>query len=144
MTKGSREKNTVTTPRSLKVSQWGMFSRLFKKVAPTDAPVLIFGKSGVGKELVAQAIHEASGRNYDLFNAFNCSALNDNLLESELFGHEKGSYTNATQNRKGLFESSRGGTIFFDEIGDMSPSFQRMLLPVSRKMSLHASVEMSS
>jgi transcriptional regulator with GAF, ATPase, and Fis domain len=130
MTTGGREKKHGNhTPVFKSESMRNVFETV-RKVAPTDAPVLILGESGVGKELVARAIHEASGRNYDLFNAFNCSALNDNLLESELFGHEKGSYTNATQNRKGLFECSRGGTIFFDEIGDMSPSFQRMLLRV--------------
>jgi len=130
MTTGSREKQHGNhTPVFKSESMRNVFETV-RKVAPTDAPVLILGESGVGKELVAWAINEASGRNYDLFKAFNCSALNDNLLESELFGHEKGSYTNATQNRKGLFESSRGGTIFFDEIGDMSPSFQRMLLRV--------------
>jgi transcriptional regulator with GAF, ATPase, and Fis domain len=130
MTTGSREKKHGNHTPVFKIESMRNVFETVRKVAPTDAPVLILGESGVGKELVARAIHEASGRNYDLFNAFNCSALNDNLLESELFGHEKGSYTNATQNRKGLFESSRGGTIFFDEIGDMSPSFQRMLLRV--------------
>lgn len=130
MTTGSREKKHGNHTPVFKIESMRNVFETVRKVAPTDAPVLILGESGVGKELVARAIHEASGRNYNLFNAFNCSALNDNLLESELFGHEKGSYTNATQNRKGLFESSRGGTIFFDEIGDMSPSFQRMLLRV--------------
>jgi DNA-binding NtrC family response regulator len=83
------------------------------KVAPTSAPVLILGESGVGKELVARATHAASGRNHGLFVAVNCSTLNENLLETELFGHEKDAYTGATRMRRGLFERARGAWSFW-------------------------------
>ncbi len=97
-------------------------------VAPSKATILVEGESGTGKELVAQAIHQVSPRARASFIAVHCAALADNLLESELFGHEKGSFTGAMERRIGRFESADGGTLFLDEIGEISPSTQVKLL----------------
>jgi DNA-binding NtrC family response regulator len=99
-----------------------------KLVAPSRATILIEGESGTGKELIAQAIHQASPRARGSFVAVHCAALSDNLLESELFGHERGSFTGATERRIGRFESADGGTLFLDEIGEISGSTQVKLL----------------
>ena len=100
------------------------------RAAQCDSNVLICGESGTGKELIARAIHEHSSRNTNRFVTVNCGALTETLLESELFGHLKGSFTGAICNKKGLFEEANGGTLFLDEIGDISPGLQVKLLRV--------------
>jgi len=99
-----------------------------EKVAPTDARVLITGENGVGKELVARWIHEKSNRNTGPMIEVNCAAIPSELIESELFGHEKGSFTSAIKQRIGKFETANGGTLFLDEIGDMSLTAQAKVL----------------
>jgi two-component system response regulator PilR (NtrC family) len=101
---------------------------LVAQVAPTASTVLLSGESGTGKELIARAIHHNSPRRDHAFVSINCGALPDDLLESELFGHTRGSFTGAVANKKGLFEVADGGTILLDEIGDMSPTMQIKLL----------------
>ncbi len=101
---------------------------MIEKVAPSDARVLITGKNGTGKELVARQLHEQSGRNKGPFIEVNCAAIPSELIESELFGHEKGAFTSAVKQKKGKFELAENGTIFLDEIGDMSASAQAKVL----------------
>jgi two-component system, NtrC family, response regulator HupR/HoxA len=103
---------------------------LLDRVVPSDATVLIQGENGTGKELVARAIHELSPRQKRRFLVTNCSAFNDNLLDSELFGHVKGAFTGAVGDKQGLFEAADQGTFFLDEIGDMSPALQVKVLRV--------------
>lgn len=101
---------------------------LIKQVAPTNSNVLISGKSGTGKELVAKAIHNNSLRRNEIFLPINCGAISENLIESELFGHKKGSFTGATEEKQGLFKVADGGTLFLDEIGDLPLNLQVKLL----------------
>jgi DNA-binding NtrC family response regulator len=110
------------TPKMLEVY------RAIARVAPTEASVLILGASGTGKELVARALHDHSARAHMPFVPVNCGALPENILESELFGHEKGAYTGADSSRPGLFEAAHGGTLFLDEISETKPGFQVNLL----------------
>src|SRR6266550_2990146 len=105
----------------------GVFA-FVRKVAATDAPVLLLGESGTGKEMAAMAIHRRSARKDGPFIAINCNAIPENLLESELFGHEKGAFTGAHIQRKGMMETASGGTLFLDEIGELSPAIQVKLL----------------
>ncbi len=107
----------------------GVF-KMIERVADTDSTILILGESGTGKELVARALHFNSRRQFAPFIPVNCSALPENLLESELFGHRKGSFTGAISDKKGLFQEADGGTIFLDEVGSMSAMLQSRLLRV--------------
>ena len=109
---------------------------LIANVAPTDATVLIQGESGTGKELVARAIHRGSPRRYNPLVPVHCGALAEGVLESELFGHEKGAFTGASYHHKGKFEQADGGTIFLDEIGEISPKVQVELLRVLEEKSV--------
>jgi two-component system, NtrC family, response regulator len=109
-------------------SQMQSVFSVIRKVAPTPAPVLLLGESGTGKEMAALAIHRRSARKGGPFVAVNCNAIPENLIESELFGHEKGAFTGAHMQRKGLIETAAGGTLFLDEIGDLPPTIQVKLL----------------
>src|SRR5205809_7973743 len=104
--------------------------KLIERVADTDTTILVLGESGTGKELVARALHYNSRRQFAPFVPVNCSALPESLLESELFGHRKGAFTGAINDKKGLFQEADGGTIFLDEVGSMSPMLQSRLLRV--------------
>jgi len=106
----------------------GEINAMIEKVAPSDARVLITGPNGAGKELVARQLHEQSNRKKSPFIEVNCAAIPSELIESELFGHEKGAFTSANKMRKGKFELADGGTLFLDEIGDMSASAQAKVL----------------
>jgi two-component system response regulator HydG len=109
---------------------------LLSKVAPTESSVFVFGESGTGKELVARAIHQRSRRAQGPFIKVSCGALSETLLESELFGHEKGAFTGAIKRKLGRFELADGGTLFLDEIGDVSPAVQLKLLRVLQEREL--------
>jgi two-component system response regulator HydG len=104
--------------------------RTAETVAPTDSTLLVTGESGTGKEVLAKYVHEVSGRTDGPFVSINCGALPESLLESELFGHTKGSFTGAHRDKQGLFEAAKGGTFFMDEVGEMSPATQVKLLRV--------------
>ncbi|HEY0370117.1 MAG TPA: sigma-54 dependent transcriptional regulator [Chthoniobacterales bacterium] len=120
-----RFENIIGTSRAMQ-----MVYNLVNKVADTDSTVLIQGESGTGKELVARALHFNSNRQHHPFVAINCSALPENLLESELFGHKKGAFTGAVSDKRGLFEEANLGTIFLDEVNSMATSLQTKLLRV--------------
>lgn len=102
--------------------------KMVDRVAPSGANILVLGESGTGKELIARAIHDRSNRKNKPFVAINCGALRETLLESELFGHEKGSFTGAYTKKIGLAEAANGGTLFLDEVGELSPAIQAKLL----------------
>jgi two-component system response regulator AtoC len=125
-------------PRDTIIGQSGPMQEIYKmigRVAASDATVLITGESGTGKELVARTLHESSPRRQRPFVTVNCAALTETLLETELFGHEKGAFTGATARRKGRFEQADSGTIFLDEIGEISPAMQKKLLRVLQEHS---------
>ena len=124
-----KDKSTVTRPIG-KSRRFTDVLKLAEVVAPTDSTVLIQGVSGTGKEVVARYIHNLSVRADGPFMSINCGALPENLLESELFGHVKGSFTGAVRDKQGLFAAARGGTFFLDEVGEMPPSLQIKLLRV--------------
>ena len=119
------EQSTIITGESVSIKK---IKATIEKVAPTDARVLITGENGTGKELVARWIHEKSHRSKGPFIEVNCAAIPNELIESELFGHEKGSFTSAINQRKGKFELAHGGTLFLDEIGDMDQAAQSKVL----------------
>ena len=110
---------------------------LIKKVAPTDSTVLILGESGTGKELVASSIHANSERTDETFIKLNCAAIPEELLESELFGHEKGAFTGATKFKPGKFDMANGGTLFLDEIGDMPFNLQAKVLRILQEQEFY-------
>jgi len=124
-----RERSGLVKPLG-KSRPFGDVMRLAEQVAPTESTVLIQGESGTGKEVIARYIHELSARSEGPFLSLNCGALPESLLESELFGHVKGSFTGAVRDKQGLFAAARGGTFFLDEIGEMSPATQVKLLRV--------------
>src|SRR6185312_8690311 len=123
------ERSRVRLPTGTSPAIRGVIA-LIRQVAEHDSTVLILGESGTGKEVIARAIHDLSPRRQRPFVAVNCGAIPGELLESELFGHEKGAFTGAVAARKGRFEIAEGGTLFLDEIGDMSPTMQVKLLRV--------------
>jgi two-component system response regulator HydG len=110
---------------------------LIDRAALRDTPILLVGESGTGKELLARALHEKSPRAPGPFLAVNCSAIPETLLESELFGHRRGAFTDARADQQGLFQSAQGGTVFLDEIGDMAPALQGKLLRVLQEKEVH-------
>lgn len=131
------KKRVAKTPEIVGVSPAIMkIKDMIDRVAPTDARVLITGSNGTGKELVARWLHEKSGRNNMPFIEVNCAAIPGELIESELFGHEKGAFTSAVKQHKGKFEQADGGTLFMDEIGDMSLAAQAKVLRVLQENKL--------
>jgi two-component system nitrogen regulation response regulator NtrX len=129
----NRQMRSALETKHLMVGESAVLTRILsevKRAAPTNATVVILGESGVGKELIARAIHRASLRSKERFVQVNCAAIPEELIESELFGHEKGAFTGATEKQIGKFEMADRGTIFLDEVGDMSPKTQAKVLRV--------------
>ena len=127
----SRALNKLTTLDAEIISvspEMDKVKKLVLKIAKSNSTVMIRGESGTGKELIARSIHQNSLRSNEIFQAVNCAAINENLLESELFGHEKGSFTGAIADKKGLFEIANNGTLFLDEIGELEISLQAKIL----------------
>lgn len=122
------EKEKKIFPLHSRFDFWDAQLQSLASVAQTKHPVLLLGPSGSGKDIIAQALHQSSSQNKSQFMSVNCSALTETLVESELFGHTKGSFTGATSDRKGAFESARSGTLFLDEIGDLPYGLQAKLL----------------
>ncbi len=133
------EQQVTRDPRDIMIGHSTSMQQVYKmigRVAQSDSTILITGESGTGKELVAQVLHRTSERTNAPFIAVNCAALPESLLESELFGHEKGAFTGAVAQRKGLFEQANKGTLFLDEIGEISHSTQKKLLRVLQERML--------
>ncbi|MCI0340248.1 MAG: sigma 54-interacting transcriptional regulator [Planctomycetales bacterium] len=132
LTISDQYRSQAVTFETLRTRNRGMLEclRLARESAPHDIPVLILGENGTGKNLIAQAIHTASARAGKSFVSVNCSAIPETLLESELFGHERGAFTSADRERRGKFEMADGGTLFLDEIGDLAPPAQAKILRV--------------
>jgi transcriptional regulator with GAF, ATPase, and Fis domain len=130
--KGERAKPTTVRPPApmIRSSEVRKLYEMVDEVAPTMTNILILGETGVGKELLARAVHQGSPRRSKPFLAINCAALSENLLESELFGYERGAFTGAVSPKAGLLETAEGGTVFLDEVGEMPPSTQAKLLRV--------------
>ena len=129
----NRQMRSALETKHLMVGESAVLTKILsevKRAAPTSATVVILGESGVGKELIARAIHRASLRSKERFVQVNCAAIPEELIESELFGHEKGAFTGATEKQIGKFEMADRGTIFLDEVGDMSPKTQAKVLRV--------------
>ncbi|MBX9769679.1 MAG: sigma-54 factor interaction domain-containing protein, partial [Bdellovibrionales bacterium] len=124
----SGQKPIQTTQIIYKSEVMNQLMKMIDRVAISQANILILGESGTGKELVARSVHERSQRRFKPFVAINCGALRETLLESELFGHEKGSFTGAYTRKIGLAEVANGGSLFLDEIGELSPGIQAKLL----------------
>lgn len=124
----TQEQTTNPFPITSRNEVWNEELQALSNVSQTEFPVLILGPSGTGKDVIAHALHEQSNRSQGPFVSVNCSALSETLIESELFGHIKGSFTGAINDRKGAFEAARGGTLFLDEIGDLSYGLQAKLL----------------
>ena len=137
---------TLLRPRPVGEDTYGILAesdamcavmRLIDRAASCDTPILLFGESGTGKELLARALHRKSPRAQGPFLAVNCSAIPEPLLESELFGHRRGAFTDARSDQPGLFLSAQHGTIFLDEIGDMACALQGKLLRVLQEKEVH-------
>lgn len=148
-----RDSKSSALKRTSKNEAWNTQLQRLPFLAQSQLPVLIGGPSGSGKEVISQSIHRLSQRSQGAFVSINCSALNDTLVESELFGHIQGSFTGASKDRKGAFETARGGTLFLDEIGDLPLSLQPKLLralenqeikPVGSDRSIHTDVRIIS
>ncbi len=122
------QSNEVSGPLVSKNQSWNLRLQSLKSISSSQLPVFLQGESGTGKEVLSQLVHGLSSRKSGPFVGVNCSALTESLVESELFGHMKGSFTGATSDRKGAFEAARKGTLFLDEIGDLSPALQPKLL----------------